>query len=52
MGGKLLRANIKAKGPLAGLTALDYSTRWSARCGHERRQRGRSRENISYSHRS
>lgn len=52
MGGKLLRANIKAEGPLGGLTALDSSVRWSARCGHKRRQRGSSGENISYSHRS
>lgn len=51
MGGKLLRANIKAEGPLGGLTALDSSMRWSARCGHKRRQRGSSGENISYSHR-
>lgn len=45
MDGKSLIGHLKARGPLPGLTALDPSVRWSARCGHKEMQRGGSEEN-------
>ena len=48
VGGKLLRRNPKAGRLLAGLTALDSLIRWSAGCGHKRRQRGGSGQNIAF----